>query len=344
MEREQTDRELMSDVVVSSRVRLARNIKDYPFPHKMSAEQGRDAFNMVKNAVADSGNTAIGNFKFIDIHGLSVLERQALVEKHLISRDMLDDSKARGAVISRDEKISLLINEEDHIRIQCIFQGMQLERARQLCGKIDNLLEEKLDFAFNKDFGYLTCCPTNIGTGMRASVMLHLPALSMTGYIKKILEACTKLGIAVRGIYGEHSEASGDMFQISNQVTLGQNEDEIISNIKSVASQIIDQERTLRRSLYEQSPSRFEDRVFRSYGVLKNARILASDESYKLISDVRLGIYMGIINDIDMNTLNKLMLFVQPASLQKRSGKLLNADEMDMKRAELVRKILVQGG
>jgi protein arginine kinase len=257
---------------------------------------------------------------------------------------MLDDSKARGAVISRDEKISLLINEEDHVRIQCIFPGMQLERARQLCGKIDNLLEQKLDFAFSKDFGYLTCCPTNVGTGMRASAMLHLPALSMTGYIRKILEACTKLGIAVRGIYGEHSEASGDMFQISNQVTLGQNEDETISNIKNVASQIIDQERALRKSLYEQNPSRFEDRVCRSYGVLKNARILTSEESCKLISDVRLGMYVGIIKDIGITTLDKLMILVQPASLQKHSGRLLDADDRDVKRAELVRKILAQGG
>jgi protein arginine kinase len=179
---------------------------------------------------------------------------------------------------------------------------------------------------------------------MRASAMLHLPALSMTGYIRKILEACTKLGIAVRGIYGEHSEASGDMFQISNQVTLGQNEDETISNIKNVASQIIDQERALRKSLYEQNPSRFEDRVCRSYGVLKNARILTSEESCKLISDVRLGMYVGIIKDIGITTLDKLMILVQPASLQKHSGRLLDADDRDVKRAELVRKILAQGG
>jgi protein arginine kinase len=341
MNKEQTGKELMSDVVISSRVRLARNIKGYIFPGKISEGHADEVRKKVKNAVLNSGNTVISNFVFMDMAGLSQLDRQVLVEKHLISRDMLDEKKAKGVIISRDEKISLLINEEDHIRIQCLFPGMQMERASQLCSKIDNLLEEKLEFAFSNEFGYLTSCPTNVGTGMRASVMLHLPALSMTGYIKSILEACTKLGVAVRGVYGEHSEALGDMFQMSNQVTLGQTEEEIVTSIKSVVSQILEQERNLRKKLYEQNPYKFEDRIFRSLGLFKNARIITSDESYKLISDVRLGVYMGIIKDVDIKTLNELMLLLQPASLQKHSGKNLSVDERDIKRAELVRKVLV---
>ena len=233
-----------------------------------------------------------------------------------------------------------MINEEDHIRIQCLSSGMQLENSWKLGNKIDSILEEKIDFAFSEKYGYLTCCPTNIGTGIRASAMLHLPALIMTGYIKRILEACSKLGIAVRGIYGENSEASGNMFQISNQTTLGQSEEEIINNIKNITSQIIEQERMLRTELYKQNPLRFEDKVCRSLGVFSNARIMSSEESLKLLSDVRLGVDMGIIKNISIEDLNGIMLLIQPGNLQKQAGKPLDPNERDFKRAEFVRERL----
>lgn len=330
-----------SDVVISSRVRLARNIDCIPFPQRMNPEQGMKVVAKVKESIAGISDPLVKNMVFVDIRKLSPIDRQVLVEKHIISPDLNDNHMDRAVIISRDEKISIMINEEDHLRLQCIVPGMQLDNAWQLCRRFDEVLEEKLDFAFDGSLGYLTCCPTNIGTGIRASVMLHLPGLSMSGYLKSVLEACGKLGIAVRGMYGENSEASGNMFQISNQVALGQTEEEIIKSINDIALQIVEQERILRSELHKQNPCRFEDRVFRSLGTLRSARILSTEESHRLLSDVRLGVDMKIIKDIDMKTLNEIMLFIQPAFLQKLTGKTLAHDERDIRRAELVRDKLI---
>lgn len=329
-----------SDIVISSRVRLARNLEGYPFPSRMNAEQSSKVLDVLKEAVFKGNNEMTENYRFIEIGKINPVDRQILVEKHLISPDMAEKQRASGVIISKDETISIMINEEDHIRIQCLFPGMQIDNAWKLCGKIDGLLEGSVDFAFNNDFGYLTCCPTNIGTGIRASVMLHLPALVMTGYIKNILEACGKLSIAVRGIYGENTEASGNMFQVSNQVTLGQTEEEIITNVNNVAMQIIQQERILRNGLYKQNPFRFEDKVYRSLGIFTNARIMSSEECMKLISDVRLGIDMGIIKSISKSVLDEIMLLTQPANLQKEVGEPIGPEERDLKRAEIIRSKL----
>ncbi len=326
-----------SDVVISSRARLARNLEAFPFPIRMSREQEEKVIIQARDAVLKSSNAMSGQFLFIEIDSLDPVERQALVEKHLVSPNLIEGKRKGAALISRDEKISIMINEEDHLRIQCMFPGLQLMRAWELCDRIDNLFEEKLDFSYDNKYGYLTCCPTNMGTGMRASVMLHLPALVMTGYIRQILEACGKLGIAVRGLYGENSEASGNMFQISNQVTLGQTEEEIVTGITNITTQIIEQERVIRKELHDQNPYRFEDKVFRSMGLLANSRIMSSEEGLKLLSDVRLGIDMGIIKDINIETLNEIMLITQPASIQKSEGRHLAAEERDIKRAEIIR-------
>jgi protein arginine kinase len=330
-----------SDVAVSSRVRLARNIKNFPFPGRMDQDQGLKVIDMVRDSVFKSSDAMAENLVFFDIQKLNPVDRQVLVEKHLISPDLADGSLKRAAIISRDERISIMINEEDHVRMQCIFPGMQLDDAWQLCNRLDLLMEEELEFAFDTSSGYLTCCPTNLGTGIRASVMVHLPALSMTGYISGVLEACGKLGMAVRGIYGEKSETLGNMFQISNQVTLGRTEEEIIASINNVTHQIIEQERTLRNELNRQSASRFEDRIYRSLGILANARIISTEESLRLLSDVRLGVDMKFIEGINAETLNEIMLFIQPAILQKLAGKQLAPDERDIRRAELIRKSLV---
>lgn len=326
-----------SDVVISSRVRLARNFRNYPFPSRMNREQGEKVLAAAKDAVLN-GNSAIAkDFLFVDIDSLGPIERQSMVEKHLISPDLAESRIQSGAIINKDETISIMVNEEDHLRIQCLFSGMQLENAWELCSKVDTLLEERIEFAFDKKYGYLTCCPTNTGTGIRASAMVHLPALAMTGYIRNILEACNKLGIAVRGIYGENSEASGNLFQLSNQVTLGYREEEIIKNVTNVASQIMAQERTLRGELYRQNPYRFEDKIYRSLGLFKNARIMCAEEGFKLLSDVRLGVDMGIIKDVNIETLNEIMLLMQTATLQRAVGSPLTPDERDIKRAELIR-------
>lgn len=329
-----------SDVVISSRVRVARNLKNFPFPFKMSDKQGQKVLTSVRDVVLTSEDEMIKSLLFLDLQSITPIDRQVLVEKHLISPDFADSKTKSGALISNDEKISIMINEEDHLRVQSLYPGMQITAAMNLCKRIDEVLEEKIDFAFNDSYGYLTCCPTNIGTGIRASVMLHLPALTMTGYMRSILESCSKLGIAIRGIYGENSEASGNMFQISNQVTLGQAEEEIVNHITNTVTQIIEQERVLRNELYTQNPLRFEDKVYRSLGLFSNARIISSEESLKLISDVRLGVDMGIIENISIETINEIMLLIQPANLQKTVGKPLSSDERDIKRAEIVREKL----
>lgn len=329
-----------SDVVMSTRVRMARNFNGFPFPSKMKNEDGQLIIKRVMEAVFERSSAIGENFKFIDIQKLTPLQRQVLVEKHLISPDLAESRIESGTIISADENISIMINEEDHLRIQCLSAGMQLDNTWNLCNKIDNLLEESIDYAFDEKLGYLTCCPTNLGTGIRASVMLHLPALTMTGYIKGILEICSKLGIAVRGIYGENSGAIGSIYQISNQKTLGMTEEEIIANINNITKQIIDQERALRKELYKQNSFRFEDRVFRALGILENARIISSEEGFKLLSDVRLGVDMGIITDIDIKKLNEILLLVQPASLQESVGRALNSEERDVKRAETIRSRL----
>ncbi|HOQ01469.1 MAG TPA: protein arginine kinase [Acetivibrio clariflavus] len=328
-----------SDVVMSSRVRLARNFKDYPFPFKMSREDAEKVVERVKDAILNR-SIATSNYEFKDMLKMNPIDKQALVEKHLISPNLVNERVPSAAIISKDEKVSIMINEEDHLRIQCLFPGLQLDKAWELCDKIDSLLEENIDYAFSEKYGYLTCCPTNLGTGIRASAMLHLPALTMTGYIRGMLDACGKLGIAVRGIYGENSEALGNLFQISNQITLGLSEEEIINNVTNIGNQIINQERTLRAELYRQNPYRFEDKVYRSLGILSNARIISSEESFKLISDVRLGVDMGIIKNIDVAKLNEILLYIQPANLQKIFDRTLSPDERDIKRADLIREKL----
>lgn len=329
-----------SDVVMSSRIRLARNFKDVPFPFRMKKDEGEKVLGIVKSAIFQESSTLTQNYQFINLQELNPIEKQVLVEKHLISPELAESQYYSGVIIGSDEKISIMINEEDHLRIQCLFSGMQLSEAWDLCNNIDNLLEETIDFAFSEKYGYLTCCPTNLGTGIRASAMMHLPALTMTGHIRGILEACGKLGIAVRGLYGENSEAMGNMFQISNQVTLGQGEEEIIGNIKNITGQIIEHERMLRTELHKQNPFRFEDRIYRSLGLLSNARIVSFEESFKLLSDVRLGIDMGIITSVEINKINEMMLMIQSASLQSSVGRPLGSDERDIKRADFIRENL----
>ncbi len=325
------------DTAISSRVRLARNIEGYPFTTRMTDAQGAEILARVKDAVFSGADARKHGMEYIELHSLKPLDKQFLVERHMISPEFAQMDKNRAVILRKDERVSIMINEEDHIRLQCIFPGMQIKNAWKLCSKLDTQLDENLDFAFDKNTGYLTCCPTNTGTGMRASVMLHLPALAMTGYIKGILENCSKIGVAVRGAYGENSETTGNMFQVSNQVTLGQNEDEIISGISNITSQISEQERILRLELYKQNPLKFEDRIYRSLGLLMNARIISTEESLKLLSDVRLGVIMELIKGIEQEKVNEMMLMVHPAYLQKLSGDELKPGERDQRRADLMR-------
>lgn len=329
-----------SDVVISSRVRLARNIREYPFPHKATPEIQKEIVEKTREALFSGNQKMSGMFRFINFTSLDVIDKAVLVEKHIVSKELVESDRNCGVLLSEDERISIMINEEDHLRIQCLAPGMQLSNAWDICNSIDDLLSEKINFAWNEKIGYLTSCPTNIGTAIRASVMMHLPALSMTGYIKPVLEAVGKLGMAVRGMYGENTEASGNMFQFSNQITLGKSEEDIMLSINNIARQIIEQERSLREEILKQSKYKLEDKVFRSYGILKNARIMDTVETLKRLSDLRLGVDLGIIKDIDIKDINEMMLFVQPGGLQKKTGRILKTDERDTVRADLVRGMM----
>jgi len=329
-----------ADVAISSRIRLARNLEAYPFPSRLSDSQRDEILEKVKSAALGSSELSAKKPSYLEMGSLNQIDKQLLVEKHLISPEFLENDTNRAVIISSDGEVSIMINEEDHIRLQCIYPGMQLNEAWELCSRIDTQMEKTLGYAFDKSIGYLTCCPTNIGTGMRASVMLHLPALSMTGYIRGVLETCPKLGITVRGMYGENTEASGNMFQISNQITLGQTEEEIVVGVSNFTSQIAKQERMLREEFYRQNPVKLEDRIFRAFGILSNARTISSEECLKLLSDVRLGVVLGLIPGIDPVQINELMLLIQPANLQKVSKKQLSAEQRDQKRAELLREKL----
>jgi len=331
------DRQYEEDIVITSRVRMARNLEEYPFPAKIDAKQSERLINTIKDTVFDKKGDMADRFLYFNIPNLSPIDKMILVEKHLISKELVESRRLSGAMISKDEKISIMVNEEDHLRIQSLMHGMMLDEALDVCNDMDDFLDKKIDFAFNDRLGYLTSCPTNIGTGIRASVMMHLPAIVMTGYVRGILEACSKVGITIRGLYGENTEATGNLFQVSNQVTLGMSEEEIISNLKNIVRQIIEQELVLRDDLYKQNTYMFEDKLFRSLGILRSARIISSEESLKLLSDVRLGIDMGIIKDVKIDTINVLSTIIQPGSLQSILGSNLGNMERDVGRAEILR-------
>lgn len=319
------------DIVLSSRVRLARNIADIPFGNAMTTEQQTEVLDKVKSALPD--------MKFVDFSAMSPLQRQALCECHLTSPEMIANKKRCGILTNESCTECIMLNEEDHIRIQAMAPGFDINTCLDAANRLDDELEKSVDYGFHKDFGYLTCCPTNVGTGMRASVMLHLPALSSTGRIEGVIRSLSKLGVTVRGLYGEGSKAQGNIYQISNQVTLGSTEEEIIEKMAHLVNDIIEKERTLGQNMYTQDKFRFEDKIMRSYGILTNARILSSAETANLLSDVRWGINLGIIKNIDMETLTRTFYDALPATIVKNHN-LTTALERDLKRAELVNDAL----
>lgn len=332
-----------SDIVISSRIRLARNLSDFPFPMLSTDSQLEKVIEAVEVAIGDEGFSNIGPLKLIPMDSLTPLQKRVLVEKHLISPNLANQSRKGAVVLNHNESVSILVNEEDHLRIQCLFPGLQLKEAWEFADQIDDLFEKHMDLAFDENRGFLTSCPTNVGTGIRASVMMHLPALVMTQQINRILTAISQVGLVVRGLYGEGSEAIGNLFQISNQITLGQSENEIIDNLYGVARQIVEQERKARKYLIEQNRLLFEDRLFRSFGILKLAGIIESKEAAQRLSDVRLGIDLGLIKGINPNVINELMIMTQPGFLQQYSGQELTATSRDERRARLIRECLDTG-
>ena len=334
-----TDQKDVSDVVISTRIRFARNLREYPFPCRLSDEKKRRVASIVKEAVLEGHSAISDRFRYIQMSELTQEEAVSLVERHLVSPEFISDRQGRGLLLLDDESVSIMINEEDHVRIQVIQSGMKLEDAFSLADKIDTLLDERLNFAFNEKLGYLTQCPTNIGTGMRASLMLHLPALQESGVMGKLAGSLSKLGIVIRGMYGEGSEPYGAVYQLSNQVTLGITEQEAIKNLRDIAMQLVAQERNAREKLSENI--NILDDIFRSYGILLYAKLVSNSECMKLLSNIRFGVEMGLF-EIDLDILNRLLIEIQPATLMKNVGKKLTPAERDLIRAELVRTALSQ--
>lgn len=329
-----------ADIVLSSRVRLARNLEQYPFPIVASDESDREVNELMRQNVSGEAYHTLGPFSMFAIDQLQPIERRVLVEKHMISPNLAEGSHHGAVLINEKQSVSIMVNEEDHLRIQCLFPAFQLSEALTLASGVDDWLEQKVKYAFDEKHGYLTSCPTNVGTGMRASVMMHLPALAITQQMGRLIPAINQLGLVVRGIYGEGSEALGNVFQISNQITLGKSEEDIVEDLRGVTLQLIQQERHARKSLLASAKVRMEDRVFRSYGILDNSRIIPSKEAATCLSDVRLGIDVGLIENVSRNILNELMIFTQPGFLQQYAGKSLEPDERDRLRATLIRERL----
>ncbi|SHG12970.1 protein arginine kinase [Ornithinibacillus halophilus] len=329
-----------SDIVLSSRIRLARNFADIPFPIIANQHDLEKIREFLQQEFEHLSFQDYKNFEFISIRDLSSIEKRVLVEKHLISPLLAQNDGTSASMISNNEQVSVMINEEDHIRIQLYFPGLQLTKALNKAFELDDWLEEKVNYAFDETRGFLTSCPTNVGTGMRASVMMHLPALAMTKQINRMMPAINQLGLVVRGIYGEGSEAVGNLFQISNQITLGKTEEDIIEDLQSVVQQLIEHERRARTRLMEQSGTELEDRIYRSLGSLKYSRIIESKEAAMCLSNVRLGIDLGIIKDLSRNILNELTVLTQPGFLQHYAKKTLTASERDVLRATLIRERL----
>lgn len=321
-------------VVVSSRIRLARNLRDYPFPCRLDEEGRIEVLEKIKKAIESLNE----EFVFVKMEDLSDYSAASMVERHLISPEFAKPLPGRALAVSPDESISIMINEEDHLRIQVIMEGSALKEAYEIADKIDRELDAILGFAYDKKLGYLTQCPTNLGTGMRASFMMHLCALSESRTVQRIATNLTKLGFVIRGTYGEGSEHSGSLYQISNQITLGISEESAIDNLLSICEQLSNSELRTREKLMESME--YQDRLSRSMGILLTARIITHQEAMRLLSNVRIGISEGIVDDISLETIDKLMVSIQPANLMCVEGKKLTPQERDVARAKLIKNSL----
>lgn len=331
-----------SGIVISSRVRLARNIKKYPFPGRMSSQDAQNVINDVKDAIINDRTPLGGQFKFIEVEKLSSAEKRSLMEMHIISPVLMAQGRSCGVLLKDDETISVMLNEEDHVRIQTLFPGQQIDNALDLADKIDNLIEESIEYAFSEKSGYITACPTNIGTGLRASFMVHLPALESQNKIVGVGNALGKFGITMRGTYGEGSEALGSIYQISNQITLGQSEEEIVKNIKN-AVKFVEEQETKARDISVGTD--FEDKIYRSYGIITNARKMSAREAMTHLSNIREGYVSGVLKEpAPERSIYSIMIGVQPGNIQKGLENSAGADKRDEARAKYLRDIFLNRG
>lgn len=328
-----------SDIVMSSRARLARNLRGHKFLVQADEAERTDVESEVRAAL--EGVPFAEEMVYLDLEKASRLDGELLVERHLISRELARSEGPRGACYSPSESISIMVCEEDHLRLQVLRSGMELEAAWEEADRIDDLISERLDYAFSSRYGYLTSCPTNVGTGLRASVMLHLPALVYTKHIEKVFHAGNKMNLAVRGLYGEGAQPLGDFFQISNQGALSVSERDVLERLGRVVPQFIHYERKVRDALLGSDRAALEDKVWRALGILKSARTISSEETLEHLSAVRLGVNLSLLpTDVNMDTVNELFITTQPAHLQKLSTGPMEPKERDVARASLLRKRL----
>lgn len=325
-----------SDVVVSSRVRLVRDLNGFKFLSKCSKEEQEKILEKIKEIVPSLGY----GLKYIALEDLDDVTKLSLVEKHLLSPEFVMDNKTKkGMIVNNEENICIMLNEDDHIKLQVFSSGQELENLLNLIVEIDEKLGEILEYSYSEKFGYLATSPINIGTGMKASVIVHLPALSITGNLSKVLRIVNNFGMSVKGVYGEVTQNQGDLYQITNNQTLGVTEKEIIANVKNITEKIIEQERTARKFLGKNQVE-LEDKVYRAYGILTYASKLSSDECKKLLSDVKLGTDLGIIKELDDSKIKKLELYTKSGNLQKYLGKTMDGYEREIKRSEVIKQIV----
>jgi protein arginine kinase len=319
--------------VISSRIRLARNVEGFSFPGWANEEQNKEVWEQTQELFQTLENPFIG-FSMIDT---PELDKEILFERHLISQDLAQQDDSCGVFVTPDECLSIMVNEEDHIRIQSLQPGLNLRAAWEAADKIDDIIESKLTYAFSPKLGYLTSCPSNVGTGMRASVMLHLPALVLMEEMDPVINGISKIGLAVRGMWGEGTEAAGNMFQVSNQITLGRREDEIIAHLEQIVLELIEHENNARIRLMNERSITIEDHVARAFGILSNAKLISSGEALNLLSTLRLGLDLNMVSQFSRRELDMLFISIQPAHLQKLEDKDLKPDERDVVRADKLR-------
>lgn len=332
-----------NDIVLASRVRLARNFKGVPFPHAADKGQLETVLANMKECLADFNMDGKDEYFFVKMENLPMAERFLLVEKHIVSPQHAREAQHRGLLVRQDGTVGIMVNEEDHLRIQCLLPGLNVQDTLAQAGWADDKVEHRHELAFDEQLGYLTACPTNLGTGLRASVMVHLPGLVLSKQISRIMNAVTQVGLTVRGLYGEGTEASGNIFQISNQLTLGFTEKEITDNLYSIVKQVVEHERNAREVLFTQNSNLLADRIWRAYGVLRYARSMAGPEALALLSEVRLGVELGIIDILSIPIFNELLVSTSPSFLYKVAGN-SHLDQLERRRlrAQVIRETLRQ--
>lgn len=328
-----------SDIVISTRVRLARNLAGFPFLSRCTEQQKLDIQDLIIAGI--NGAPLAEEYTYIRLDEAPPLDKQFLVERQLISRQHAEADGPRGAAVVPEQTMAIMVNEEDHLRMHVLLSGLQIEKAWETINVLDDQLEERLEFAFHPQFGYLTACPTNVGTAIRVSVMLHLPALKITGEIERVFRAARDMNLAIRGLYGEGTEATGDFYQLSNQATLGRTEEDIVQEFRStIVPTVTDYEMRARNTLVEQKSTILEDKVYRAMGMLKYARSINAEETMFLLSQLRMGVHLGLVKEIDIATINELFLITQPAHLQLIADRRLDDDERGIMRAEMIRRRL----